>query len=178
MNENGKANALSAAGNAPAKPEAYLKFWWIEGETPKCRVDLTDICEPWLDALKPTIVPLYRKVEPSPANLEDMEDDLEQVICDAPVRLEQPSTHKLGGIPALLHRLNVMARVAGENGRGGDAVAAREAARVIGELQSHVTRLNPDGDILATVSDKGSGVVIRGEPHPVEEFDPLPLDGQ
>lgn len=40
------------------RPSAYLKFWFNEGR-PCCRMDLTDICEPWLDALKPTITPLY-----------------------------------------------------------------------------------------------------------------------
>jgi hypothetical protein len=80
---------------------------------------------------------------------------------DAPATIEQPSTHGLGGIPALLHRLAIMARVADDQERRGDAFSAREAARVIGELQSHVTRLT-----------------VRGEEHPVEEFDPLPLEGQ
>jgi hypothetical protein len=43
-------------------PSAYLKLW-LDGPADangcRCRVDLTEICEPWLDALKPTIVPLY-----------------------------------------------------------------------------------------------------------------------
>lgn len=64
-------------------------------------------------------------------------------------------------IPALLHRLSVMAHVADDQSRGGDAFTARDAMRVIGELQSQVTRLT-----------------VRGEERPVEEFDPLPLDGQ
>jgi hypothetical protein len=40
------------------EPAAFLKFWFDDG-APRCRVDMTDICEPWLDALKPTITPLY-----------------------------------------------------------------------------------------------------------------------
>lgn len=40
------------------KPSAYLKFWWAD-QCPRCRVDLTEVCEPWLDALSPQIVPLY-----------------------------------------------------------------------------------------------------------------------
>jgi hypothetical protein len=38
---------------------AYLKHWWADGDQPRCRVDLTEINEPWLDALNPTITPLY-----------------------------------------------------------------------------------------------------------------------
>lgn len=42
------------------EPSAYLKLWDQNG--PRCRVDLTDICEPWLDALKPIITPLYARL--------------------------------------------------------------------------------------------------------------------
>jgi hypothetical protein len=53
------APAAIAAYEAAVEPTAYLKFWFGEDGTPRCRVDMTDVCEPWLDALQPTITPLY-----------------------------------------------------------------------------------------------------------------------
>lgn len=40
------------------EPSAYLKHWW-DDQRPRCRVDLSDVNEAWLDALKPTVTPLY-----------------------------------------------------------------------------------------------------------------------
>ncbi|WP_293921066.1 hypothetical protein [Sphingobium sp. UBA5915] len=43
---------------AGEEPKAYLKFWWNAGRS--CtRVDLTEVNEPWLEEMKPTIIPLY-----------------------------------------------------------------------------------------------------------------------
>jgi hypothetical protein len=52
-------------------PAAYLKFWFDADGRPSCRVDMTDICEPWLDKLKPTITPLYPR--PAVSSLGDDE---------------------------------------------------------------------------------------------------------
>lgn len=373
MNENDNANVLSARENAhERKPDAYLKTWFTE-DARGCRVDLTDICEPWLDALKPEIVPLYRRVPPpdvdgflkglrgllvdvsqfnahegasteakesnaladraeamlsqvvalegiplpngdetwqvdmpawgdedrrirlhvagenveqiegaissafaamgweqrdadlaallkaahevvdaddpaslseampalqaatlpyqdrvdlftepeeifhpenversmhpaelartlctpasSSTNAEDLEDDLEEVISDTIDMDWQPRwaaravvdyltarnhpVTKPGMItPAVaIHRLSIMARVAEREKRLGDVQSIRDAMRIIGELQSHVTRLNPDGRSIRVVTPSTT-VRIRGERRAVEEFDPLPLDGQ
>jgi hypothetical protein len=48
----------SGEGDLAAEPIAFRKFWW-DNERPRCRVDMAEISEPWLDALKPTITPLY-----------------------------------------------------------------------------------------------------------------------
>lgn len=78
---------VAALATLPSEPEpaigereavAYLKFWW-QGEKPRTRVDLTDVCEPWLDALNPTITPLYAH---PPRSLPAVGDEREALIGD------------------------------------------------------------------------------------------------
>ena len=61
---NAKPDLRSAA--AGSEPVAYLKMWFDDGK-PCIRVDLSEICEPWLDQLKPVITPLGPIAEPTPA---------------------------------------------------------------------------------------------------------------
>jgi hypothetical protein len=52
-------NVIEATTRTAEEPSAFLKFWWGTDGTPRTRVDLSEINEPWLEALKPTITPLY-----------------------------------------------------------------------------------------------------------------------
>ncbi len=54
----GRQSAALAAMREAMVPVAFYKQWWVDG-LPKCRVDMSEICEPWLDDLKPEITPLY-----------------------------------------------------------------------------------------------------------------------
>lgn len=120
---------------------------------------------------------------------EDLEDDLSDVITDSVNGPEWTSRHAAKAVvdyltarnhpavkpgtvtpAAIIHRLSVMARVAERDGRLGDVQSCRDAMRIIGELQSHVTRLNPDGRSIAVLTP--STHTIKGT---VEK---LPLDGQ
>jgi hypothetical protein len=58
--------ALAPAGEVDG-PVAWMKTWFSPSlEQRGCRVDLTPICEPWLDALNPTITPLYASPPAAP----------------------------------------------------------------------------------------------------------------
>lgn len=91
---------------------------------------------------------------------EDLEDDIAEVITDSINGPEWTSSHAAKAVvdyltarnhpaatpgtvtpAAIIHRLSVMARVAERDGRLGDVQSCRDAMRIIGELQSHVTRL-------------------------------------
>jgi hypothetical protein len=63
--------------------------------------------------------------------------------------------------------------VADDQERRGDAFSAREAARVIGELQSRVTRLTDKAASDQEERDHNGGFTIAEE-----EASGLPLDGQ
>ena len=59
---------LSALSTPPPVREggeavAYAKYWW-EGSARLFRVDLTPVNEPWLEDLKPDVVPLYASPVP------------------------------------------------------------------------------------------------------------------
>lgn len=104
---------------------------------------------------------------------EDLEDDIAEVICDSIDGPEWTSRHAAKAVvdyltarnhpaatpgtvtpAAIIHRLSVMARVSERDGRLGDVQSCRDAMRIIGELQSHVTRLTaPDVMFVRDCSD-------------------------
>lgn len=57
-------------------PTAYLKEWVhpADPENPRRRVDTYDWCEPWLEALSPTITPLFPL--PAPPGIDGVVDDI------------------------------------------------------------------------------------------------------
>lgn len=73
--------ASPAPASTALEPSAYLKHWWDEG-TPRCRVDLSEVCEPWLAALNPTITPLY--AAPASTGSDELRRALERLerACD------------------------------------------------------------------------------------------------
>lgn len=62
-----EADAIAALSSPPAgqgEPVAFAKYWWSGGR--RCfRVDLSEINESWLEALRPEVQPLYALPQPN-----------------------------------------------------------------------------------------------------------------